>query len=59
MKKKIRSKPKITELWMISNNIERGYTHIFKGSGRVNMSFFDRLLYPASCFLPEHTGKLC
>lgn len=56
---KIRSKSRITELQLIFNNTERGNTHIFKGSSRVNMSFFDTLLYPASYFVPERTGKLC
>lgn len=53
---KIRKKPKITELLSYTAKEE---IHIFLKSLVELMSFFDRLLYPASYFVPEHTGKLC
>lgn len=54
---KIQNKPKITELWLIFNNIARGNRHIFEVFSGVNMHFFDRLLYTASYFVSDHTGK--
>lgn len=55
---KIKSKSEITELWLIFNNTEKGNRHIFKASSGVNMRFLDRLLYTASYFVSDHTGKL-